>query len=169
MGSAFVLIVLVLILAVIFWQDLKHRAVHWWLFPLAFTGVVIYKLMGGYMAHVYLVDFFTNLLVIGIMLTCTLIVIRIGSGHREKPLNRLLGIGDLLFFVVICVSFDPAKCLLFLVVSFLWSLALHWLIERKDFKTKSVPLAGYQSLLLSGVLLANEFDLLTDITLLNFI
>lgn len=125
------------------YQDFKERKVTAYLF-------LILAVSGGYIHYetqyfeVYVLNLLLNfcgllILVLVLMIYTKLIL--------KKRLNEAIGLGDILFFFVMAVSFPTVTFLILLSTSLIFSLSLFLLFKSK-LKDKTVPLAGLQALFL---------------------
>lgn len=69
--------------------------------------------------------------------------------------SEAIGIGDLLFFIILATGFPTVSFLVILTTSLIFSL-LFFLSLRPVLKTKTVPLAGLQALFLILLLISNS-------------
>lgn len=151
-------ILFILLLGVLFVQDFKERKVSLILLVLAI-------LLGGAMhvqqqdSGIFLVAIFVNLLIV---FTVFLMVSMYAKIKMKQPIFNVFGIGDLLFFMLLAVSFPTLSFLVIFVFSLIFSWSIFMLIKQY-LKEKTVPLAGLQSLFLLLVLIINmamnRFDL----------
>jgi hypothetical protein len=139
--SLFCEIIGVLILSVIFHQDLKYRAVSWILFPV--LGIVyairFYLQDGAYMHPLFNYSF----LLVQIGGVSLYVLLRYKS---TQLFRHYLGLGDILYWVVIAWFFSPLNFILYHLVSLTFSIFVYAILLKSEKKT--VPLAGLQSLVL---------------------
>lgn len=128
----------------IFYQDIKERAVWWFLFP-------VFLLTSGFLHYfkslnsLFLITVGLNFLIMSIILAISYIYAQLKL--RVKFFDEAFGIGDLLFFLGLSLAFPTITFVIVLVFSLLFSLGLHLLLSKKSIY-KTVPLAGYASLFL---------------------
>lgn len=140
-----------LILGILFYQDMKDRKVYLWLLV---SGIFI----GGFIHLQYqnfIVFFATtcgNLLFITILFALLWLYAKL---KLKKKIFEVFGAGDLLFFILLAVSLPTVSFLIVFVFSLLFSLLIFLLLKQR-FTSKTVPLAGLQSLFLGLVLIANK-------------
>lgn len=157
-----ILVVLILVLGLIFFQDLKQRAIHVILpvLVLVLSFLIINK--KGYF------NYFISLTNIGFLLLTLFILFIYMSIKNKKMLNPFqnhFGLGDLLFYIAISPLFVFRNYILFFILSLLFSLIM-FLIFRGKMKEKNIPLAGFASLLLIFFLVKDYFIESTKMTLL---
>ncbi len=146
---------LIISLFVLFYQDVKSREVSWILFPATF---VLSGLVSSYnTAFIELViTWVLNLLILGSLFLCLLLYVNVRFGRTKANFWSYFGLGDVLFFIVLSVSFSAFNFVLMIISSLLFSLVLSILIPSKK---KTVPLAGFQALFLIVVIfLLRIFD-----------
>lgn len=139
-------IVLIIILAIIFWQDYKERMVYWFMYP--FVGLMGFFIqtqsIGTEMA---LINSVVNLCLIATILVVLYIYTKFFL--KKKLLRESIGLGDVLFFIFLCFCFSILSFLILFVFSLLFSLILH-IFLKKD-KNETVPLAGYMSVFFAAI------------------
>tara|TARA_R110002072_G_scaffold202476_3_gene360355 strand:- start:3351 stop:3851 length:501 start_codon:yes stop_codon:yes gene_type:complete len=138
------------VLLLICYQDFKSREVTWFLFPLAMLLLTLTKNPFPDM------DFFVYSIIPNLLFTlfqCSVLILFFAfKGISFKTLlAKYIGLGDLLFFLVLAISLPFPFYQIFMVISLLLS-ALAGLIF---FKEKTIPLAGIQSLVLVLCLIFN--------------
>ena len=164
-------VVLCLLMLSIFLQDLRYRAVHWWLFPLLLLCGILAK---GTIISLWMPDFFYNLGFCVLQLLLLTLYLSARQGRFVLIFREHLGIGDLLFLVAVGAYLSFLNFLLFYVLS-LVLIALFELVKGYWAETdKKIPLAGYQGLLLVTAIAANEWfvfgiSLTDDAWLLNYV
>ncbi|PCI94578.1 MAG: hypothetical protein COB15_13740 [Flavobacteriales bacterium] len=151
------LLILIGLLGVVVVQDFKSRAISWFLIPLLFIGFIGYALLK--MEIIELLTYFgINLTLV---LTNLLVVTLVISIKEKKPTNILtnyLGLGDVLFFLVLTVVFSPFNFLAFYLGSILLTAIVYggiMLISKQ--KKMLIPLAGAMSLLLIISIIVEQF------------
>ena len=155
--NVFSTIVTLLLLGALAFQDFRERKISWFLLPLLFFSLVfsaVNALPVKELAFYFSVNFSFILLQVA--------VLTIYFSIRKKKIthiaNHYIGMGDLLFFVVICAAFSPVNFIIFycasLVVSLL-SILLFYLIARRQIK--EIPLAGIFSVVLMLLLIYPAF------------
>lgn len=145
-----------LLLLIIFFQDVKERRVYWFLFP--FIGISL-----GWLNRLelgtqqFLIQGIVNL---GIVLVVLSILFGYAKFKIKRPFNQVFGLGDLLFFLVISFSFPTISFIVLFVGGVLFSGSLHLASFGKK---ETVPLAGYMALFFAICLLVNELCLFQSI------
>jgi len=143
----------VLVCAVIAFQDFKERMVSWILFPI--TGVLLALLYIWNTSFEQFYPFvFTNMLLISVIVLVLFLYTTYIA--RMKFLNVSFGLGDLLFFYAFALGFPTLTFLILFVGSVLFALAVFMLSKTKQ-DDESVPLAGLMGFFLIVVLLASFF------------
>jgi hypothetical protein len=163
---------ILILLAVILFQDFKQREISWFLIPLLFIAFIIKALF-----IITLTDLIKNTFVNIGFICIQLLVLTIYMSVKNKKITNIvnshLGLGDVLFFFVICVAFSPVSFIVFYLVSLLFTL-LGSMIYRVNSKTtnQEIPLAGAMSGGLIVLILANfyfqQINFYADDFLINY-
>ena len=144
---------LLLSLSVITYQDFKERQVHWILFPLAFFLSIANSLQ-HITADKLLLNAGINIILVLILFLILFLYVKIRF-KGKKELWQLIGLGDLLLFVVLTVNFALLNFITFSIISLFLSL-----ITSFVHKHKTIPLAGVQAFCLFVLLiLQNTIEL----------
>lgn len=144
-------ILLLCTLVMIFIQDIKERKVSLFLLLL---GI----LFGGFL-HFYAQNtmvFLSNIVMnLSFVVLIFLILWLYAKLKIKKSIFSVFGFGDLLFFILLGVSLPMLSFLVVFVASLIFSLAI-FLLLKKSLTKDTVPLAGFQALFLSLVIISNE-------------
>lgn len=147
-----ILIIGIVTLVFMFYEDFKYRGIQWWLFLALALFSVVY---GFYKTQNF--EFLSavpwSVLIALLLISSVLALFWLKS---KIPLNKALGLGDVLFILAITPLFSTFDFILFLSISFLASAVIHLLLQQVK-KSDTVPLAGYQSLVL-GVYLVIDYQ-----------
>ncbi len=142
------LIILIALLGVVVVQDFKSRAISWFLIPLLFVGFIGQALLK--MQWTELLTYFgINLLLVVTNLLVVTLVISIKEKKLTNILTDYLGLGDVLFFLVLTVVFSPFNFIAFYLGSILITAIFYgglMLFSRQ--RKMLIPLAGAMSLML---------------------
>jgi hypothetical protein len=139
------------ILALIAYDDLRHRSVRLYYFLLFFAvTIILYWSDLGNLA--YLLGFAVNLIYVCILLLVCLAYVKLI--HEGKSLFDFLGAGDILFLMGTAAWFSPEKFVLFNTASFIAALLIHLLRQKFSTPYASIPLAGYQAICLGMVIIS---------------
>ena len=138
-----VLLLKIVLITALFWillQDVKERQVYWFLFPIAgiCCGILHYT---STLPELFAVSVLMNLLFVLLLLSVIFLYARLKLKARFKD---VFGLGDLLLFVCLSVSFSTVSFIVIFISALIFSLLIHLSIRQKESKT-SVPLAGYMS------------------------
>lgn len=132
-------ILLVILLLIIFYQDLRYRAVIWFLFPLLFCAAIWYNY-----DRINPEILFLNILFIVFLLSMLTLYV----SARQKKLTAVwkgfFSWGDILFIIAIIPLFDFISYIYFFTFGTLFTLMIHCFVVRFT-KNKTVPYAGYLS------------------------
>lgn len=136
-------IILLIILGIIVFQDIKERAVWWILFPL-------FLIAAGYLNFLrnpegmFFIFSFLNFLILGVILGISFLYAKFKM--NVNFINGAFGIGDLLFFIALTLAFPTVTFIVVLVFCLIFSLVLHSFLAKA--REITVPLAGYSALFL---------------------
>ncbi|MBO9702119.1 MAG: hypothetical protein J7604_18060 [Sporocytophaga sp.] len=151
---------ILVVLVLIFWQDLRERAVSWYFFPLLFVLVFLYRIKSAGVES--LVE---NIGINSLFLLVQLVMVSLYFSLKNREwvniTKEYLGIGDVLFLFVITPLFTPVLYVMFYLISLFLIVVVAMLVKVIKNYQKTIPLAGLQALLLSGLLL-------TDIYVIKF-
>lgn len=137
-------LVLILVFAIICVQDLKYRAIHAIL--LVITGIIaiIYNFLEPQLLIYDMLQSIGFLLVTSVAF---MIYQTIVKKQLQNPIDSSIGLGDILFFIVITPLFQLHNYMLFFIVGLLLSVVM-FLLTHKTRKHTTIPLAGYLSICL---------------------
>ena len=131
---------ILLSLPVIVIQDFKQRQISWFLIPLALTGFICKALLCR--EHI-LTHFLINFLFISVQLIFLTAYFSIKNKKLFNIIDTYLGLGDVLFFLVLCTVFSPLNFIAFYIISLIITLAAVLIYNFSAAKkTHSIPLAG---------------------------
>jgi len=154
--TLFILLISLLIAVVI--QDFKNKAISWFLIPLLFVGFSIKALLTIEVEE-FISYSLINLLLVSINLLGVTILISMKEKKMTNILNTHLGLGDVLFFVVLTVVFSPINFVLFYLLSIATTAIIYggimWLNAPKE--KMLIPLAGAMSIPLISLLFIEQF------------
>ena len=135
-------ILLIIILLFITIQDIKHRAIHSVL-PVVLFIMALTRFI--YLEHnineLLMTVGFLFLVMLGLFLYFS-----IKSKKIINPINSVIGIGDIVFFIAIIPLFFSTTYILFFITGMFFSIACHLIFNKR--KELHVPLAGYLSIYL---------------------
>ena len=133
--------ILILVLIVIFFQDIRSRRVYAFLFPLvAITSGYLYYTNG--IPSVYMASILVNIVFISALLLSVLIYSKL---ILRKNILEVMGLGDILMFTALAFSFSSVAFIVLFVSALVFSLLLHLILSRIK-NQGTVPLAGYMGL-----------------------
>lgn len=146
-------ILLVLICALIAFQDFKERMVSWILFPA--MGIVLAFL---YIKQVSFNQFYPFVLSNFVLVSIIILLLYGYTKYIAKRefINVSFGLGDLLFFYALALGFPTLTFMVIFTVSMLFALVTFLIVNRKQ-EMQTVPLAGLMGLCLTCVIVASFF------------
>lgn len=144
-------LLLIIVFAIILYQDFYHRMVYWFLYPA--VGILAFLIqLNNLPVMIVLFNSGSNLLFTAIILGLSFLYAR----FRSLNFKNSIGIGDILFFVFVCCSFSIVSFIVLFVFALVFSLILHLFFSNKK-QEQTVPLAGYMSLFFGMVYTASFF------------
>lgn len=161
------------LLSVIVFQDFKYRAVSWVVFLALFLLVFITALQQnpiGYVAE----QFVFNSVFILVQLVLLSIYFSIKNQKATNIINTYLGLGDILFFLILA-AFFPFLNFVFVYVLSLFAIATAYLFYRiiKKNAATQIPLAGGMALSVIFLLILKNsiknFNFYDETYLLSFL
>lgn len=145
---------IIIIYAIIFWQDYMDRLVYWFLYPvIGLLGFLIQENRIDF--YVIVVNSLINLFLVGTVIAILFVYSKLIL--KKKLINEGIGSGDILLFISLSFSFSIISFFVLFVFSLLFSLLLHILFKNKSELKQSVPLAGYMSIFFAFVYLLSYF------------
>lgn len=149
-------IILVLVLAVVVFQDFKSKAISWFLIPLLIIGFAV-KAVLKIDTEELIIYFGINFLTVLINLIGVTLMVSIKEKKITNILKTHLGLGDVLFFLVLTLAFSPINFVVFYLGSMLLTTLIYaGIIHFNKNKKTLIPLAGAMSLLLIVTLLIEQ-------------
>jgi len=88
-----------------------------------------------------------NMAFVAINMIGIVLYFSIKSKQLINPIDNVIGLGDVIFFIVITPLFSLKPFILFFIIGLLFSLITH-LIYSAFKKSENIPLAGYLSIFL---------------------
>lgn len=141
-----------LTLLIIFFQDLRARKVSLILFMIiAIIGNITY-VNKSTSSNILFYNISLN---IGFIAIIVLILYLYSIFFLKKNMRDSIGLGDILFFLTLAISYPTVTFLTLFSSSLIFSLIL-FLFLKPYLKNKTVPLAGLQALFLGIILIINK-------------
>lgn len=136
-------------LILVLYQDWKERQVHLFLFPLIgiLSGFLYFT---NTLPELFYVSVFMNLIFVSILMTTVYIYAKF---KLKIAMLKTIGVGDLIFFFVLCASFSTISFMILFIGALVFSLIIHLILKRNS-NSNAVPLAGYMSLFFSMTYMA---------------
>ncbi len=138
-----------ILLQVIFFQDLKFRAVSWIVFPILF--VIAWGV--GYFDTGSLSITWRHFSINFLLLFTQLLAVTLYFSLKNRKLVLItkgyLGWGDILFLVCACVLFSPINFILFYLGSAIFVMMGHLIWRSLGTVNPKIPLAGMQAMMLT--------------------
>lgn len=166
-------ICLILFLMLISFQDFKQREISWILIPLC-SLALLFRATQFAAYDIILKNTLLNITFVALQLLLLTIYMSIKNKKAVNILREHLGLGDVLFFVVLCIAFSPINFIVFYVISMMATLigfVAYTAISSQ--KAKEIPLAGAMaSFLVIAILIdktTTHLNFYDDANLLNII
>lgn len=131
---------IILILVVIFYQDLKHRSVLWLLFPALFLLNIAYN-----WEAIHWVNSLISLAFIAFLLVSLTLYLSIKTGRLVAVWKGFFSLGDILFILAITPLFTWIQFVYFFTFGTIVVLLIH-LVFTLFSTNKTVPYAGHLAL-----------------------
>ena len=141
------ILMLVPVLLVIFYQDLKSRAVSLMVFVSLLAAIMLVRFLVD--APFIAVGFLINLAYLTLLMIILLAYFRIRF-RSWAILKQGLGIGDVVFWLIITLLLSPQVFLFWFNASLILSLISHYVLRRFSWygEATKIPLAGLQAVFL---------------------
>ena len=147
------LIVILVVLGIIVFQDFITRSIHWLTLPPLFIGLVFYKA-----ETVSFYDILLNLLFISIIMGSLILYLRIRQKEWVNPTKSFFGWGDILFLLAITPAEDNRSFMFLFICGTVFSLLLTLLLRMTTIKIDTIPYAGMFSVFLMAHLIYSYFN-----------
>lgn len=156
--QSLVVTVLMLCLAVIFFQDWKQRQIHVALPVLVFAAAVW---LGVQQNKITFQEIGCNAAFFLVILSVLIVYMSVKQQRFSNPFQNYFGLGDLLFYLSVTPLFLLRNYILFFILSMLFAIMLQLLL-RKKMQDNTIPLAGFSSLFLILVILKDQLPVSMD-------
>uniref|UniRef100_UPI00404A3AF3 hypothetical protein n=1 Tax=Gelidibacter sp. TaxID=2018083 RepID=UPI00404A3AF3 len=160
MMTLVVKVLMVIVLGGIAYQDIKDKSVYAILF-------LLFAILGAYlhyqntMPEVFLITIVMNL---GFTLILILMVYLYSKIKLHLNFKETIGLGDIVFFIAIALSFATITLIITFVFALIFSLLLH-MVKKSNQQNKTVPLAGYMSLFYIAVFVGYWLGIINNVYL----
>ncbi len=143
---------ILIVLGFITYEDFKFRAVTWYLFPLLALIILIEDIV-VYTTAMSLHVFVINFLFIIVQLIAVTLYLSIKNKKWVWIWEQYLGLGDILFLLVLCLFFSPVNLVVFYISSLLLTVIAVLLLRKIYPSFVIIPLAGLQSGCLAALII----------------
>lgn len=140
-------ILLILSLLIIFVQDVKLRAVYWFLFPI----ILALSFWIGLESN-DLINMGWNVLFFTFSMGFLTLYVSIKQGHLINISKGYFSLGDMFFLIAIIPLLTFPLYLLFFTTGTLLTLVVHGVVASISKQSKTIPFAGYMALFLVAYL-----------------
>lgn len=146
-------------LAFIFAEDISRFRIRVIWFVLLLLSIIIPNIFFNTDSH-WLVSSVSNILISGIMLSLTIVVLKLIHPNRFGSLNKIGGAGDLLMLIAFCIQYETIAFVYILLGTLLLALFCHIILVRITHGNGNrIPLAGYMALILLITLALAKFNI----------
>jgi len=152
---AVLLLLLVLSLAYIAYQDFRYRSVPVLVFGISFLLAIAVQYQACGMDQLFMIQISLNSLFIVLNLLIVIVYIK---QIKKIPLSSALGIGDIVFYLILIPLLSIPVFMYFHISSLLLILTLYPILKNTmSFHTRAIPLAGLQACYLIILLIVFEY------------
>lgn len=149
------ILILIVVLAIIVFQDLKYREVH----VLVLAAIFLVACGINYFeTYLGIRDIAYNIAFIAINILGVMAYMSIKEKTFFNPIDKAIGLGDIVFFIAITPLFQTRKFILFFTLGLICSLLI-FVATKKIRKHDTIPLAGYLSLVLLACIGLKAFNI----------
>jgi len=129
-------------------QDFSSREISWYLLPLMAFGMVLLNMPNIGLAE-YMLLIISNVIILVIILGVVGIYYCVKAKALYNFIDKKIGLGDLLFFMILCLGFSPINFVVFFLIGLLLTLIFHLINTAiRPQANVQIPLAGCLSILL---------------------
>lgn len=137
-----VAICIILLLLLIIYQDFKYLAISWWTIPILITLGILHGIQFVSIKQL-LTEFSLNIAFLVFQITILTLYFSVKNRKLTNITKKYLGLGDILFFIFLAISFEPMHFILFFTGSLLVVLVLFIVLKAvRILKNERLPLAG---------------------------
>jgi hypothetical protein len=147
--QSFITMLFCLVLILIAYNDFRYRALPVYLLAIAVVLAVLFSINKNVFSSALKYSV-TNILLLALQLGLTSLYFSARNRKFTNIFKSYLGIGDLIFFLVLIFCFSPLNFILFIIIS--GFLTILFYTGRKS--KVLIPLAGSQSIILCTILLS---------------
>lgn len=139
---------MITILSVIIYQDFRYREINIWTLILLLVSVLITNLKSVSCTDL-LINTLFNLIVFVLEVIFLLGYFTIKNKKITRIFDRYIGMGDILFIIVLCVMFSPIVFSVFMFIGLFLTLIGYYFVQIFTTSEKNIPLAGCLSITLN--------------------
>jgi len=139
-------IALIIMLAILFIQDIRHREVSLYLLFAVFIGVIV---LGVSINGLNFINFGLNLLFILLQVLFLMFYLFITGRKPSLLLKSYLGIGDILFWLIPAFYFQFIEFILFSLICYIAIVIGYGILFLVKRKSTTIPLAGFMALFMA--------------------
>ncbi len=152
------------VLGMIAWEDLRERSIHWWWLPVLALALLLPS-WSGLTSDDQAARIGFNVLFLVLQLGATFLYLIIRHGAWMNPVDRYIGLGDLLFFLVLALGLSRSNFILFLITGLALCVPAYFLLVRLHHSTpRTVPTAGFLAVYLAFWCVLDLLGVFPDLT-----
>lgn len=152
-------ILLFIVLGFIIYQDHQYRSIHMSLPIILFITCCVINKDNEWIVKLISNSIFSLISVLGVVFYYS-----IKNKKFSNPINKSIGIGDVLFFISVSPFFSLHSYIVFFISGMFFSIILYFITLRNSKLNNTIPLAGFLSIHLLLFITLNGY---TSIDLLN--
>ncbi len=140
---------MMLVCGILFWEDLRYRAVHWSMLAQAFLCLGVFGILTNGQ-RCFWADVPVNLLFVALQFAGITAYVSLRERRWINPFKERVGPGDLLFMLACALAFPRFAFVLFIISGILFSLAAYGVLRLlRPSQPSTVPTAGLLALYLA--------------------
>lgn len=140
------------IMLFVFLQDLKLKAVYWFVFPVILGLSLWYSwnhLSWGQLAW--------NVGILVILMGGLTLYLTFKTGRPVNPFDGFFAWGDILFLLAVSPLFNTYTFLFYFITGTIFVLLVHGVLTLMKKTNREIPFAGYMAFYLGGLILVTDF------------
>ena len=140
------------IMLFVFFQDLKLKAVYWFVFPIILGFALWYS-----WNHLSWMQLARNVGVLVVLMAGLAFYLSFKNGRLINPFNGFFAWGDILFLLAVSPLFNTYTFLFYFITGTIFVLLVHSVLTLMKKTGREIPFAGYMAFYLGGLILVADF------------
>jgi hypothetical protein len=145
-------LMIILICAALAYEDFSQRRISWWWLPVLFMLLLINGISSVSFAKIG-TYFLLNISFLLLQFLLVSIYFSLKEKRMINIIDRYIGLGDILMFVVVCISFHPVIFILFYIATLLLTLLVYGIYTLLRSKALTIPLVSSTAIGLAFLLI----------------